>query len=251
MTGVQAVTSWGEAPLTASDTLAVNVEVMSWMSSARGRTAPAPEESHWPVAVRMKPTIPNDSVSTAPPEVPRRRCSSRIASASSIAIRSAMPVAGSPAPVGEAGRPVHDEQVDVGIAIDEADVGVSEAAYEVGDLSALAQGLEPWPDLGEDVRGDLVGHREVQPVAVTEVAVENRLARARAQGDLVDGDRRTVRTDRTQGGVDERGAPLDAMLLPSGVASVSMLHAVESTPYFTYLLLSVSGFLVPPVQGDT
>jgi len=44
-----------------------------------------------------------------------------------------------------------------------------------------------WP-VGEDVRGDPVGYREVQPVAVTEVAVQDRLARARTHGDLVDGD---------------------------------------------------------------
>src|SRR5664280_1090605 len=144
---------------------------------------------------------------------------------------------------GQAVRAVHHEQVDVGVAVDEADVRVSQAAYEVGDLSALAQGLEAWPDLGEDVRGDPVGHCQVQPVAVTEVAVQDRLARARTQRDLVDGHGGAVRTDRPQGGVDERGATLDAMLLPSGVASVSVLHADEGTAYLSYLLRSVSGFI--------
>jgi hypothetical protein len=30
--------------------------------------------------------------------------------------------------------------------------------------------------------------------------------------------------------------------MPAGVASVSMIHVLEGTAYFAYLLLSVSGF---------
>ena len=133
---------------------------------------------------------------------------------------------GAARPVGE--RAPDDEPVDVGVGLDDAQVGVDRDRQLAPRLVLVGQRRR---ELADEPLGDQGADREVELAPVVEVAVDGRLAGAGLRGDLVHPHAGTVRPDRPHRRVDKLLAAGASVRLPAGTSSVGCLdcHGPDGT----------------------
>jgi hypothetical protein len=116
--------------------------------------------------------------------------------------------------VGRSRWAVHDEPVDLGIALDQGRVGVDELVHDRSHAPASGLG-QPRQEVAEDVLADPVDHSVIEAHAVAEIAVEHRLAGAGHGGHVVEGDTGPVAADGPQCRLDEGAATPDPVGVPA------------------------------------
>ena len=136
--------------------------------------------------------------------------------------------------------PMHDEPVELGVLLDELQVGL-DARGDAGARTVHAG------DGGLDAGGQHLRHAfadgDVERGAIGEVPVDHGLRRVRACRYLVHADAGAVLADGLDCGVDElaaAGAPVGVP--PGGPLVTRHVHGTESTWYFGYRLLVGKGY---------
>jgi hypothetical protein len=96
---------------------------------------------------------------------------------------------------------VDQEAVELGLALDEPEVGADGALEELLAVRVVAE--EGLVDLAEEAVGEALGDGGDEPVAVPEVAVEDRLGDPASAGQLVHRDAGAPLADRRDGVLQE------------------------------------------------
>ena len=114
-------------------------------------------------------------------------------------------------------RAVDDEPVDLGVGLDEPQVGVDRRGEQLarGLVARSASAARSWPTSRSATR---VADGDVELGPVGEVPVDDGLAGAGLGGDLVHADAGAVLADRAQRGLDELLPAGRAVLVPAGAA---------------------------------
>jgi hypothetical protein len=124
-------------------------------------------------------------------------------------------------------RPVNHEAVELGVALDQLEVGVDGGREQ--DLGIVLVGHRR-AQLPNEPVGDPLADGDVELALVGEVAVDDGLGSGGCRGDLVHADAGAVPANRHDGGVDELRAPGAPVLGPAGVAPVDdRFHGTNGT----------------------
>ena len=119
-------------------------------------------------------------------------------------------------------RAVDDEAVDLGVRLDECEVGVDRRRDELARVAVRgARETHGRTDVADDAAVDAVGHSAVEAGLVVEVPVDDGLGGAGLGGDVVHAHARAVLADGTDRRIDQAGPPLLAVPFPACVAAVA------------------------------
>ena len=115
-------------------------------------------------------------------------------------------------------RAVDEEPVDVGVALDEREVGIDGSGEQLARCTA---GAERRLQLGQQRGGELLGDRLTQPSAVVEEAVEDRLGDADLGRDLLHRRAGAVAPDDAHRRLDQFLSAGGAVLEAGGPAGIT------------------------------